>query len=77
MLIVVKHRNIALFDQGAFDFEAFRRLDIFEVDPPESDGNALDGIDEGLRALSVHFDIEHIDAGETLEQYALSFHYRL
>ena len=33
MLIVVKHRDIHDFPQLAFDKKAFRRLDVFQVDP--------------------------------------------
>ncbi|MNZ60426.1 hypothetical protein D3C78_784950 [compost metagenome] len=77
MLVIVEHWDVALFDQCALDLEALRRLDVFQVDAAEGDGDALDGIDEGLRALGVDFDVEHIDTGEALEQHALAFHDRL
>ncbi|VVO23141.1 hypothetical protein PS691_04344 [Pseudomonas fluorescens] len=77
MLVIVEHRNIALLDQSAFDFKALWRLDVFQVDATEGDRDALDGIDEGLRAFGVDFDVEHVDTGEALEQHALTFHDRL
>src|SRR5690606_13271270 len=67
VLIVVEHRNVALLDQRTLDLEALGRLDILEVDAAEGAGNALDGINEGLRALRLDFDIEHVDTGEALE----------
>ncbi|MNN47938.1 hypothetical protein D3C81_1623820 [compost metagenome] len=73
----MEHRDVALFDQRALDLEALGRLDVFQVDAAEGDGDALDGVDEGLRAFRIHFDIEHVDAGEALEQHALAFHHRL
>ena len=77
VLVIVEHGNVALLDQGAFDLEALGRLDVFQVDATEGDRDALDGVDEGLRAFRVHFDVEDVDAGETLEQNALAFHDRL
>ncbi|MNP00035.1 hypothetical protein D3C76_918190 [compost metagenome] len=77
MLVIVEHRDVALFDQRTLDLEALRRLDVFQVDATEGDGNAFDGIDEGLRAFRVDFDVEHVDTGEALEQHALAFHDRL
>ncbi len=77
MLVVVEDGDVALLDQRALDLETLRRLDVFKVDATEGDRDALDGIDEGLRALGVDFDVEHVDTREALEQNALAFHYRL
>src|SRR5690606_2861229 len=77
VLVVVEDRDVALLDQRALDLEALGRLDVFQVDAAEGDGDALDGVDEGLRAFGVHLDVEHVDAGEALEQYPLAFHDRL
>src|SRR5690606_38749464 len=77
VLVIMEYRDIALLDQRALDFEALGRLDVLEVDAAEGDGDALDRIDKGLRALCVHFDVEYIDTGEALEQYAFTFHHRL
>src|SRR5690606_35069846 len=77
VLIIVKNRNIALLDERTLDLEALRSFDILKVDTAEGAGNALDRIDEGLGAFRFDLDIEHINAGKALEQYALAFHYRL
>src|SRR5690606_19514364 len=77
VLVIMEYRDIALLDQRALDFEALGRLDVLEIDAAEGDGDALDRIDKGLRALCVHFDVEYIDTGEALEQYAFTFHHRL
>ncbi|MNS45898.1 hypothetical protein D3C72_783780 [compost metagenome] len=77
VLVIVEYRDVALFDQGALDFEALRRLDVFEVDATEGDRDAANGVDERLRAFRFHFDVEHVDTGETLEQNTLAFHDRL
>src|SRR5690606_11080447 len=55
VLVIVEHRNVALLDQGALDLEALRRLDVFQIDATEGDGNALDRVDQGLRAFGVDF----------------------
>ncbi|MNS62396.1 hypothetical protein D3C72_954550 [compost metagenome] len=77
VLVIVEYRNVALLDQSAFDLKALRCLDVFQVDATEGDGDALDGVDEGLRAFGVDFDVENVDAGEALEQYAFTFHHWL
>jgi len=77
VLVIVEHWNVALLDQGAFDFEALRRLDVFEVDATEGNRDAANGVDESLWAFRFDFDVEYVDTGETLEQNALAFHDRL
>ncbi|MNZ97461.1 hypothetical protein D3C78_1166990 [compost metagenome] len=77
VLVVMEYRNVALLDQRTLDLEALGRLDVFQVDAAEGDRDALDGVDEGLRAFRVHLDVEHVDAGETLEQHPLALHHRL
>ncbi len=74
VLVIVEYRNVALFDQGLFDLEALRCLDVFQVDATESDGDALYSVDESLRAFGIDFDVENVDAGKALEQHALTFH---
>ena len=51
VLVVVEHGNVALFDQGTFDFKALRGFDVFQVDTTEGDGDTTNGINEGLRAF--------------------------
>src|SRR5690606_35074344 len=74
MLVVVEDGNVHAFPQGALDVEAFRRLDVFEVNAPE--GRLQPGNDfyQFLWILLIDFDIEDINAGELLEQYRLALH---
>ncbi|MOA33060.1 hypothetical protein D3C78_1543190 [compost metagenome] len=77
VLVVMEDWDAALFDQCLFDFKALRRFDVFQVDAAKGVGNAHDGLDKGLGALGIDFDIDRIDSGETLEQQCFAFHDRL
>ena len=77
MLIVVKDRDRHPLAQTVLDLETFRRLDVFEVDGPEGRLQRRDHADEKVRVFGVDLDVEHIDAGEFLEQDRLAFHHRL
>ena len=77
MLVVVHHRDVKFGLQGVFDFEAFRSLDVFEVDTAECRGDSLHDFDKLPRILLVDFDVEHIDTGINLEEQGLAFHHRL
>ena len=76
VLIVVKYRDIKLSDQGFFDFEAFGRRDIFEVDTTEVGGDCLGSVDELLRRRDVQGHGKGVDPGELFEQHRLAFHNR-
>ena len=45
--------------------------------PPKVGSSARDGVDELLGVALVDLDVEHVDAGELLEQHRLAFHHRL
>ena len=77
VLVVVHHGNVEFGFQGVFDFEAFRSLDVFEVDAAERRGDTLHDFDKLLRIFFVDFDVEHIDTGVNLEEESLTFHHRL
>lgn len=77
VLVIVEHRDVALFNQGALDLEALWRLDVFKVDATEGDRDAADSVDERLWAFRFDFDVEHVNTRETLEQNTLAFHDRL
>ena len=77
VLVVVEYRDVEFLLQRGFDFEAMRRGDVFEVDAAEGRRDRLDHLDEFLRRLGVDLDVEHVDAGELLEQHGLAFHHRL
>ena len=77
VLVVVEDRDLHPLAQLALDDEALRRLDVLEVDAAEGRLERGDDVDELVRIALVDLDVEHVDAGELLEQHALAFHHRL
>ncbi len=77
MLVVVKDRNVQKLAQPLLDDEAFRRLDVLEIDAAPALAQELDAIDEGVRILRRDLEIDGIDVGEAFEQDRLAFHHRL
>ena len=77
MLVVVEHRNAHAGLQTFLDLEAFRRLDVLEIDAAEGRLQCRHGLDHPLDFRRVDLDVEHVDAGELLEQHRLAFHDRL
>src|SRR5262249_60183628 len=68
VLIIMEDRHIEEFAQLLLDDEAFRRLDIFEINSAPALAEQLDAIDELVRVLGRYFQINGVDIGETLEQ---------
>ena len=77
VLIVMKHRDVHPGAEIGLDREAFRRLDVFQVDRAERRLQRRDNVTEAGRVGGVDLDVEHVDPGEFLEQDGLAFHYRL
>jgi hypothetical protein len=77
MLVVVEDRDLHALAQFALDIETFGRLDVFQVDATEGRLQRRDHFDQLVRIALVDLDVEHVDAGELLEQYRLAFHHRL
>jgi hypothetical protein len=77
VLVVVKDGDVQARLQRFLDLEAVRRGDVFQVDAAEGRRNVDHGFDEAGDAGGVDLDVEHVDAGEALEQDALAFHHRL
>ena len=77
VLVVVEHRNVEQLAQPLLDDEALGRLDVFEVDAAPALAEELDAVDELVRILGVHFEIDGVDIGEALEQHRLAFHHGL
>ena len=77
VLIVMEDRNVEQFAQLLLDDEAFRRLDIFEIDAAPSLAEKFHAIDELVRIFGRNFEIDGIDIGEALEQHRFAFHYWL
>ena len=77
VLVVVEHRDVEQLLQPLLDDEALRRLDVFEVDAAPALAEIADRVDELVRVLGVHFEIDRVDVGEALEQHRLAFHHGL
>ncbi len=77
VLVVMEDRNVHEFAQAILDDEAFRRLDVFEVDAAERRPEIAHRRDERVRIFGIDFEIDGIDVGEALEQHRLAFHHGL
>ena len=71
------YRNIESLLQTLLNGEAFRGLDVLEVNATECRSDLLDGLTELVRVFLVDFYIEDINASVYLEQQSLAFHDRL
>jgi hypothetical protein len=76
MLIVVKHRDFHARLELGLDLEALRALDVLEVDAAECRLQRGHGLDHAVDGIGGDFDVEHVDAGEFLEQNRLALHHR-
>jgi hypothetical protein len=74
MLVVVHHGNVEGLLEALFDVEAFRSLDILEVDTTESGGYALNSLAELLRVFLCNLDIEHVDTAIDLKEQTFTLH---
>ena len=77
VLVVVKNRDAHPPPQRRLDREALGRLDVLEVDRAERRLQRRHHLDEALGVGGVHLDVEHVDAGELLEEDRLALHHRL
>ena len=77
MLVVMEDRNVEQLAQPLLDDEAFRRLDVFEIDAAPALAQQLDAIDDFVGIFGGDFEIDEVDIGEALEQDDFAFHHRL
>ncbi|KEH12384.1 hypothetical protein GY15_21180 [Delftia sp. 670] len=77
VLVVMEHGDVHALGQLLLDVEALGRLDVLEVDAAQRGFERGDDLDQLVRIALGQFDVEHVDAGELLEQAALAFHHRL
>ena len=75
MLVVVQHGDVAFLFEPALDFKALWRLDVLEVDAPESRRHRFDCSYESVGVGFVDFDIIAVEACEYFEQQSLAFHH--
>ena len=77
VLVVVEDRDLDPLAHALLDVEALGRLDVLEVHAAEGRLQRGDDVDQLVGIGLVDLDVEHVDAGELLEQDALAFHHRL
>ena len=77
VLVVVEDRNAHAGLRLLLDLEAFGALDVLEIDAAEGRLQRDDDVDQLVDVGLVDLDVEHVDAGELLEQDRLAFHHRL
>ena len=77
MLVVVEHRDVQRGPQRLLDLEAFRRLDVLQVDAAEGRRDRLDRLDHDRGVVAVQLDVEDVHVGELLEEHRLALHHRL
>ena len=77
MLVVMEHRDLHARLELRLDLEALRALDVLEIDAAEGRLQRRHRLDHALDGVGGDFDVEHVDAGEFLEQDRLALHHRL
>ena len=77
VLVIVEHRDAHGAAQCLLDVEALRRLDILQVDPAHRGLEQLAELDDVVRILGAHLEVEDVDVGELLEEVGLALHDRL
>ena len=77
VLVVVEDRDLHALAQLLLDVEALGRLDVLEVDAAERGLERGHDLHQLVGIGLVDLDVEHVDAGELLEEATLAFHHRL
>ena len=77
VLVVVEDGDVHHLAQLLLDDEAFRCLDVLQIDAAEGRPEIAHRVDEGVRILRIDLEIDRIDIGEALEQHRLALHHRL
>jgi hypothetical protein len=71
VLVIVHHRDLQALAQGLLDDEAFRGLDVFQIDPAKAGLHQGDRLDEGFRVFGGQFDIDRSTSAKRLNSTAL------
>ena len=77
MLIIMKDRDVHPLFQCLFNDEAIGCGNIFQIDAAKGRFQQFNRVDEALRILGIHFDVDGVDVGESFEQDGLAFHHWL
>ena len=73
----MEHGDVHFLSQALLHDEAFRGLDVLQIDGTESRLQRLDNLDERFRLLDIQLDVEHVHIGINLEEETLTLHHRL
>ncbi len=76
MLVIVEDGDIHFFLKTLLDDEAFRRLDVFKVDPTKSRTHQAHRVDECFGVFRIKFDVDGVHIREPFEQDGLALHHR-
>ena len=74
MLVIMKYWNVHELLQLLFNIEAIWALDVFKVDSSETGREVLDTVDEVVRVLSIHAQIDALNSRKLLEEHRLALH---
>jgi hypothetical protein len=77
VLIVMEHRDVHDLAQPLLDHEAFRGLDVLQIDAAERRAEQAHAVDEFVHVLGRDLQVEGVDVGEALEQHRLALHHGL
>ncbi|MGX1142132.1 hypothetical protein AB7M11_006368 [Bradyrhizobium ottawaense] len=77
VLIVMEDRDLHALLELRLDLEAFRSADVFQIDAAEGRFERRHSLDHAIDGVGGDLDVEHVDAGEFLEQDGLALHHRL
>ena len=75
MLVIVEDRDIQLFFESLFDFEAARSGDVFQVNTAKTRCHRFDDLNDLLGILCVQADGPSVDSCEFLKQHRLTLHH--
>lgn len=73
----MEHRDVHDLFQPLFDVEAFRRLDVFQVDAAKGGLQQFYRLDDGIGVMGVELQVENVNVCKPFEEDALAFHDRL
>ena len=76
VLVIMEDRNVQHLFQAAFDFEAARRADVFQVDPAERRCDGSNVRDDFFNILRIQGNRNGIHIPEAFEQGRFAFHNR-
>jgi hypothetical protein len=77
MLVIMKNGNLHALAKFALHIEAFRGLDVLQIDATETGFQAGNDVDQFVGIALADLEVEDVDTRELLEQYPFTFHHWL